>query len=142
MSLASHAPIGIYDELDKLYQRILNNCSNLPFTTCETTRQYLESMGFQVVRDASGQHLILDGPVPKAMQVFHSRRDCKNVQWLRDNLTLPDSVPMYWWPAFLGVCDDLKKARDENADLRRQCSGVRLQTQNTDLSKLLTSLSR
>jgi len=104
------------------------------------------------------------------MQLFNTNRDYKTVTLLKQDLHVPNSHAMYrkyenhpqilqylqaidvaidtfhstlyLWPAFLGVCDDLKKAQDENADLRRQCSGVRLQTQNTDLSKLLTSLSR
>jgi len=170
MSLASHVPIGLHDTVNKLYQRILNMCQALPFRTCETTREYVKSIGFTIEWHVAREEEQLDGPLYREMQLFNINRDYKNVTRLNQDLHVPNSHAMYrlyeknpqiqqylqaidvaigtfhstlyLWPAFLEICDDLKKAQDENADLRRQCSGVRLQTQNTDLSKLLTSLSR
>jgi hypothetical protein len=170
MSLARHVPIGLHDEVNTLYKRILNTCDALPFRTCETTREYVKSIGFTIEWYVARQEEELDGPLCREMQLFNINRDYKNVTRLKQDLHLPKSHAMYrkyekypqiqqslqcidvaigtfhgtlyLWPVFCCLCDTVKKLEDENAELRRQCSGVRLQRQATDLSKLLTSLSR
>jgi hypothetical protein len=130
----------------------------------------VQSIGFTIVYYAAREEEMLDGPFVAEMQLFNINRDYENVFRLKEALHTPQSHDMYklygkdaqilmrlrdndvsidtfqnilyLWPAFFSVCADLKKVQDENAELRRQGSGVRLQRQNTDLSKLLTSLSR
>jgi hypothetical protein len=183
MSLASHVPVGFHEEVQKLYDRILNNCDSLPWRTCATRWGYLESIGFEIRHYALREEEVLDGPFVHCMQLFNIHRDYKHVSQLVSALHIPQSGAVYrlcaknvsilhflrdndvsiasfqrlfyLWPAFCGVCEDLKKLQEENADLRgrydtdgtggkrkRHGIGANLRHDNlTDLCKLLTSLS-